>query len=403
MGVFVRDDSPFYYLWLERAGPGGTGIKEPTDIRRDAPLAVQRKENRALAEQRYHDRMTELARGATPGALAARTFAEQAAWFVTHTLPRRKGREREGPVITKLVAVFGRVPLAQITRTLVTEQWITPRLKTPTIIKKKKRTAGRRVYAGPRTVNREVAILKAVLQSAVPDYLEASPLYGMPELKTTTPDRRLMTEDEERRLLRVMAPDDKALFLLGEDSLIRLGDLLDLKRSDDRGDRMWVADPKAGGGFAPPISTRARQALDAWYQRRRLKPTDYLFPRRRVAKTERDRRNGVRQMLQRYCREADVPYGRAKGGITFHWATRRTGLTRMLTRGVDLGTAQKVGRWKTPDVVLTVYHELIDEAAHAAVNAVAGGKVEAHDRRGVSRVRGRARPQRSAARRPASR
>jgi hypothetical protein len=147
----------------------------------------------------------------------------------------------------------------------VTEIWITPRLTTPTLIRKKKYTAARAVQAGPRTVNREVAVIKAIVQSAVPDFLEVSPLYGMPLLPTTTPQRRLMTEDEEARLLRVMAPDDKALFLLGLDSLIRLMDLLDVKRADDHGATLWIADPKAGGGFAVPISTRARKALNAYY------------------------------------------------------------------------------------------------------------------------------------------
>lgn len=416
MGVFIRKgkdgrpDSPFYQLWLE-----GHGIKEPTDIRHDAPTPAQRRENKLLADMRYHERMTELAKGA-PGAKPARTFAEQAAWFEKHQLPRRRGREREGPLIPKVVTVFGPLPLVRVTRSLVTERWITPRLNIPTIVKKKRRTPARHLHAGPRTVNREVDLIKAILQSAVPDYLETSPLFGMPLLPTTTPRRRLMTPEEEARLLAVMAPDDKALFLLGLDSLIRLTDLLDAKRGDDHGATLWIADPKAGGGFEVPVSTRARAALDALTSEqsrgsarvldrdglraalaREPRPTNveiarqfgvsetairkfaksppppasiFLFPRRRRARTERDRRNGIRQMLERYCEEAKVLYGKRNSGITFHWATRRTGLTRMLTRGVDLGTAQKIGRWKTPDVVLGVYHELIDEVAHAAVNVV---------------------------------
>jgi len=149
-----------------------------------------------------------------------------------------------------------------------------------------------------------------------------------------------------------------------------MGDVLDIRRRDDRGTHLWIADPKAGGGFQVPVSIRARAALDAWYDVRNLEPRDYVFARRRLAETESDRRNGMRQMLKRYCRLANVPYGRKLGGLTFHWSTRRTGLTRMLTRGVDLGTAQKIGRWKTADVVLSAYHELIDDEAQKAVDAV---------------------------------
>lgn len=370
MSVFTRADSPWFWLWLEPVEPFA-GEKVRTAIRCDGPSTRQRKDNRALAEQLYHVKMSERARGLiAPEAKPARTFAEQAAWFTTHLLPHRKGKEREALVIPKLVAVFGPLPLSAITRTLVTQGWVTPRLTTPTTIKKAHRTAARSVQAGPRTVNREVGVLKAIMQSAVPDYLAQSPLYGMKLLETTTPQRRLMTRDEEARLLKVLAPDDKALFLLGLDSLVRLTDLLDLKRTDDKGSRMWIGDPKAGGGFAVPISRRARKALDAWYAA--SADTRYIFARRRHAETERDRRGVIRKMLARACASATppIPYGRTTGGLTFHWATRRTGATRMLTNQVDLGTVQKVGRWKTPDVVLSIYHELLDDQAQNAVDTV---------------------------------
>lgn len=373
MGVYVRADSKVYWMLLDGYKTvSGAPLREATKIRRDAPTPRQRKDNRDLAEQAYHTRMTELAkspraRGGMP------TFEQRALWFQAHRLPHRKGREREARLIPKLIAVFGALRLDAMTRSAVTELWVTPRLKTPTRIARRKRTAARSVTAGPSTINREVDFIKAIVQSAVPDYLEISPLYGMPYLPTITPKRRLMTEDEERRLLAVMDVDDKAFFLIALDSLVRLTDVLDLHRDDDRGETVWIGDPKAGGGFEVPLSTRARAALDAHYASAGpLRPRDYIFARRRVAKKEHDRRGAIRKMLARYCALASppVPYGRANDGIVFHWATRRTGLTRMLTRGVDLGTAQKVGRWKHPGVVLGVYHELIDDIAHAAVNVV---------------------------------
>jgi hypothetical protein len=366
VAVFTRKDSPWFWLWLEPSGEL-PGEKERTSIRADAPTPQQRKDNRDLAEQLYHVKMSARARGViAPDAKPARTFAEQAAWFVEHQLPRRRGQEREGPLIPKLIAVFGRYPLAKITRTLVTELWITPRLTTPTVIAKAHRTAARRVQAGWQTVNREVAVLKAVLQSGVPDYLETSPLYGMPLLKGPSARRRVLTPDEERRLLKAFAPDDRAFFLIGHDALIRLTDILDVKWTDWDGDYLWIGDPKAGTGFRALLSTRARAALEAVPRT----SSPYIFARRRRAETERDRRAGIQKMLRLACAVADVPYGRAKGGITFHWATRRTGATRMLTRGVDLGTVQKVGRWKTADIVLGIYHELTDEAHREAVEVV---------------------------------
>jgi hypothetical protein len=375
MGVYKRADSPVYWLLLDGyRTKTGSPLREKTKIRHDAKTHQQRNDNLALAKQAYHERMTALARGEDEAASTTMpTFAERAAWFEAHILPHRKGKEREARLVPKLVAVLGALRLSDITRTVVTELWITPRLLTPTVYRRSPKARAQTFTAGPRTVNREVALVKAIMQTAVPEFLEVSPLYGMPELPTTTPKRRLMTEDEEKRLLKVMAVDDKALFLLALDSLVRLTDLLDLTRGNDHGATLYIADPKSGGGFEVPVSTRARTALNAHYAKLpKMMPTAYVFARRRVAKTERDRRREIQKALAKYCAASvpPVPYGRATGGIVFHWATRRTGLTRMLTRGVDLGTAQKVGQWKTPDVVLGVYHELIDEVAHAAVNVV---------------------------------
>ena len=77
-------------------------------------------------------------------------------------------------------------------------------------------------------------------------------------------------------------------------------------------------------------------------------------------------------MLQTACARAGLPYGRKAGGITFHWATRRTGATRMIRRKVDLKTVQAIGHWKTADVVLDIYTEAHPKAARAAVELVAG-------------------------------
>lgn len=366
MGVFKRADSVFFQLYLEPDPARGLlGKKVTTKIRSDAKAKWQRNENLRLATQLYHERMIARARGAA-GPKPAIAFSAFAAWFREHKLPHRRGRERDGGILARLLPVFGAYSLAGITPAVVVERWITPRLTSPTVIKKARGTAARTVQAGPSTVNREVDLLKAVLQAGVPEYLERSPLFGMKRLKTTTPKRRLLQPDEEERLLRVMAPDDKAFFLIGLDALVRLTDILDVKWTDDHGDQLWIADPKAGGGFKVPLSRRARRALDKVPKNSSL----YIFSRRRAAETERDRRNGISRMLRKYCEAANVPYGRAKGGITFHWATRRTGATRMLTRNVDVGTVQKVGRWKTPSVVLGIYHELIDEEARAAVETV---------------------------------
>jgi hypothetical protein len=135
--------------------------------------------------------------------------------------------------------------------------------------------------------------------------------------------------------------------------LIRLGDLLDLQPTDRRRGWLYVADPKADEPYEIALSRRAMQALDA------LPVTGkYYFQRYRGAKTDRDRRARVRRMLMKLCAKAHVPYGKKGGGITFHWATRRSGATRLLVKqNAPLPAVQRQGNWKTPAVLLAIYAE----------------------------------------------
>ena len=55
MGIFRRPDSPYWWLWLET-----TRQKERTDVR-IGTTTTQRKDSRKMAEDRYHQRMNELA------------------------------------------------------------------------------------------------------------------------------------------------------------------------------------------------------------------------------------------------------------------------------------------------------------------------------------------------------
>jgi len=331
MGVFERPDSRVWWLYLET-----TQHKERTEIRIGTTTA-QRHDSRKLAEDRYHQRMNELAARLykLPSAQPAVRFAKYAETYET-TIALHRGARRERELLMPLVAHFGPALLTAIDPDAV------------------------RVYMRQRqaavaavTVNREVDLLKAMLRDAVPKYLTASPIIGLKRLPTLKPKRRLLTREEERRLLKVGDSQDRALLVLGIDTLIRLGDLLDLRRSDRQGPWLYVKDPKSGEPYEVALSPRAVQALD------RIRHTEpYYFVKFRRAKNPRDWPSAVRQRLEFLCGQADppVPYGWAAGGITFHWATRRTGATRLLVdKGVPLPVVQRQGNWKNPDVLLAIY------------------------------------------------
>jgi len=359
MGVFSRPDSPFWWLWLETAAPHLKREKTAIVI---GTSTTQRHDSKLKAERLYHQRMNDIAARIhrLPAEQPAIRFDKYAEIYGRDVIPHNKGKERDAEMLAVLVKAFGDELLHTIDRDRV-RQWMTVR----------------REKVSARTVNREVDLLKLMLRDAVPKYLDASPIIGMRRLKVVPPKRRLMTPAEEKKILAQLRPDDKAIFLMGLDPLCRLGDILDLRRDDDNGRFLYIRDPKdptQSEPYSVPISKRLRKALDAVPEN-----GPFYFPKRRIARTERDRRNTIRQMLQAACERADIPYGRAKNGITFHWATRRTGATRMIQRKVDLKTVQAIGHWKTADVVLDIYTDTNQKASRAAVEVV--GSFTRHSRR----------------------
>lgn len=336
MGVFSRARSPYWWLWLETAPPGAK--REKTDIKIGSTVA-QRKDSQRLAEDVYHQRMNELASRIhrLPIAKADARFDAYATIYEADVISQHKGKERERELLKPLRAYFEKTSIKSLDRDQA-RAYMT----------------ARRLTVSARTVNREIDLLKAMLRDAVPKYLEASPLVGMKRLAIVPPKRHLLTPADERKLLRAAKdPQDKALLILGIDTLVRMGDLLDLQRSDRVGPWIYIRDPKGGESYEVPLSPRAVNALNA------IKGDSiYFFQKFRVAEKPRDWRGSVRQRLEYLCREADVKFGKAENGITFHWATRRTGATRLLVKKNEpLAVVQRLGNWKKPDVLLEIYTE----------------------------------------------
>jgi len=347
MGLYTRPDSKWWWLYLETAPRRAR--KEKTAIR-IGTTSAERRDNRRDAQQVYHQRMSELA--ATihhlPVAPSSILFSAYATTYSRDVLSHHRGYEREQEIVKTLIAAFGPLSLPAIARERV-QAWMTVR---------------RKAVSGS-TVNREVAVLKPMLRAAVPKYLASYPLAGLKELPVVRPKRRLMTPAEEAKILKHLNADDRAILLVGLDALTRLGDILDLRWEDDHGKTLYIRDPKDPTQSRPyevPVSARLRLALD-----RLSKTGPYVFPRRRTASTPHNRAAAVRGALRTACEAAGIDYGRVKGGITFHWATRRTGATRMLQRGAELKAVQAIGHWKRPDVMLEIYAEASTDAARQAV------------------------------------
>lgn len=328
MGVVTRRDSPFYWLNIER--PGLPPLRESTRIlARGLPPPLLR-ENRQLAEQVYATRLADLAR-ARHGLAVERprtTFRAFAAWYLDHVTPTKRTAAREASAVRTLVAFFGRLELATIDHALAREYVTT-----------------RRRAVKPATVNREVDVLKSMLTSAVPRYLERNPLLGMKRLRARSPEPRVLSHEEERRLLAALeTPAQRALVIGALDTLVRLSDLVGLRWSQDRGDHLEIPDPKTAP-YKVPVSRRFRLALDAL-----ARSSAFVFSGFHHGRGARPSQNAVIRMFRAACAAADVPYGRPDG-VTWH-ALRHTGATRAIAAGASLRDLMALGGWRDLKSVL---------------------------------------------------
>jgi len=434
MGIYTRPDSPYWWLYLEPTHTREkTTIRigvTVTQRRETRATALELYHTKMLALGRKQHALPEDEPPPPPPPMP--TFDQFATWYDTNHISQHAGAERERQILKHLRQAFGRLALDEITKIAVIE-WRTTRRKTgrtvdrsvwrgslaiwrkvhamlqiegpmtlaeirarfpvstrdvcSTLLSKSAAPYFKRVrrgvwaavgrprsfqqqYAPPAavTVNREVDLLQQILMAAVDaGHLAQSPIYGLANLEIVQPIRRTMSEREEHAITQALAPDDRAIILIGLDTLARMIDILDLEWDDIHERTIDIRDPKNGASHTVPSSSRVRAALAAL-------PRDgrYCFPRRRQGESQSARRKAIADALKRACVAVDVPYGRAKRGITFHWATRRTGATRMIRRGGEkaIGVVQKIGNWKSANVLIGIYQETITAEMEAAVESV---------------------------------
>lgn len=339
MGIFVRADSPFWWMLLE-----GTGRqKESTGIPRHASDPEQRKRNKLEAEAVYHGRMIQLARQRV-GLPSDRgtTFNTRADWYERHKTPTHKGQLQERSVIAQLRSFFGAKRLTDIRPSLVAE-YDAKRLKDGLKLS---------------SVNREVRVLCTILNSAIGEDYEVSPLAGLRRRRARIKPKRTITSSEEPALLEALRGLDLELhdlYVVGVGTLLRQENLISLKRSQHRQDRL-VVDTKTGPHSViltgpTELQTRAAAVLLArWPSGAR----DPFFPSWSSQFAGREDLSQPRNRLLRVFRKAieavGLPWGLDHDGLVWHTATRASGATRLLREyGVDIRTVQLMGPWSSLD------------------------------------------------------
>jgi integrase len=391
MGLYKRPDSPFWWMSLER--PGLPAKQESTRIPIHGGTVEQTKDNHALAQQVYAARLGDLARARhhLPIDKPTIAFAKFRAWyaeqFTTHKA--RSAQPRERSMLKQLGRYFDPRDLQTITREDCLE-W----------------RSARALEVAPRTVNREQALLCHLLGQAVPKYLDANPAAKIPELKAQESPIRILSDDEEARLIAACTTEDRVLVLCGLDTLQRLSAVANLERRADHGTAMEFLNLKTQARLSVPISSRLRDAIDLW-QARRTDDGAWLLPsfhaktsarangRPRQAESPESVANRADERFRALLAAANIPIGKNSGGISFH-SLRHTGATRMLRRGVDPKTVMDIGGWKSIRMLEKYLHS--DDAHHRwAVEMVAPRKPGVKGKRGPAGRRG---PSRAVIERP---
>lgn len=345
MGLYRRRDSPWWWFRIE-----GTTIRRSTGIATEGASPAQTRDCRAAAEAIYLAAQTKHALAqaglgpATRPRIGFRAFRQ---WYETHVVVHQRGAVRAASMLRLLGQHFDRfTDLTHITP-LVVREWQT--------------TRRRQVAAA--TVNREFDTLKALLRAAVPEYLESHPFPDVRRLRQPETEARVLTYDEEARLLAVCSPSDRAFILAGLDTLLRLGSLLALRWDQVKLDRrvIVVLNPKVKTR-PKPISLRLLDALRAL-----PRTSPYVFAQfyPRAQESPTIAANLATRRFARLCALADVRHGRACNGVTIH-SMRHTGATRALQRGASVRTVMELGGWTLPTTVMRYLHASDGDVAAAA-------------------------------------
>lgn len=343
MGVYRRPDSKYWWMLLE-----GSDRRQSTGVPLSGGSPAQDRELRRQAEDIYAAAKTLEAKRAA-GLVATQTpisFSAFARWFETHVIAHHRGAEKERSILHQLGRYFGRFDALAAITPAVTKEWMTWRSR----------------QVAKSTVNRELDVLKQLLGAAVPDYLPANPIAGFRRFRVIEHEPRVLTLDEEDRLLAIADLDDRAFLLTAIDSLLRLSSVVHLKWAQVRLEQRLIVPLNAKVSLDTAVMTdRMHAALSALTH-----DGPYVFARfhQRGVGPSAAKNKGIRRFLL-LCQRAGIPYGRAANGVTFH-CLRHTGATRALQHGASVRTVMKLGGWKNERSVMRYVHAVDVDVQHAA-------------------------------------
>jgi integrase len=208
----------------------------------------------------------------------------------------------------------------------------------------------RRKQVSGSTVNRELALLKRMLNLAIDWdlYLGSNPVRKVKFFQEINTGFHVLSKEEEKQFLASATPyiQDIAVFALNTG--LRIGEIRSLKwESVDLENNLLTVFAEKTHKIRPvPINAGTRHVLEFWALGRK---SEFVFYNHQTGKPFVDLKAGFALA----CRKAGIE------GVTWH-TLRHTFASRLLDRGVDIVTVQQLLGHSTLTVTMRYTHTNLD-------------------------------------------
>ncbi|MCA1562185.1 MAG: site-specific integrase [Acidobacteria bacterium] len=256
-----------------------------------------------------------------------RQFAD--IYLKDHADLHKRSADRDREILKTLNRAFGSVILHELTPHRI-QQFMRDRLAGRWRAHGQKRASK---PLRPGTVNRELDTLKSILSKAVEwGKLLDSPARGVKRLKVDNRRTRILTPDEQRRLLEAAPRKLRAVIVLALITGARVGELLGLRWEHVAEGSLTFLETKNGRPRRIPLSGAAIAVLDALP---RVPGRPYVFTN--ATTEDRYTVNGCAHVFRRALDRASI----RTGDVTLH-TLRHTALSRMIAENIDDYTVMAV-------------------------------------------------------------
>jgi len=301
-------------------------------VRRSTETADKR-----LAEKIHAKVLTEITEGRwfekMPG--EHKTFREMIDKYLDEYSPRKrpKSHVRDKSLAGHLKGYFGELTLSEISP------------KDIYAYKVMRREEG----AAPKTINNELILMGHAYNMAVKEWewVDSNPVNRVSKERVDNLVERWLTLGEEKRLLAASPGWLQEIIVFAVNTGLRQGEILGLRWPlvDLERKTLTILEQKNGGRDVLPLNDQSVAVLNSRNKVRSIK-TDHVFFGK--SGRELDARNLLRAFYS----------ARKKAGLEdlrFH-DQRHTFATRLVQAGVDIYTVQRLGRWKTMQMVMRYAH-----------------------------------------------